>query len=350
MISPFGTVEGVDIFEVTLAGPDGMELRVITWGAVMRDLVVPTANGPRHVVLGLDTIEDYVKHSPYFGAVVGRFANRIGRARFVLDGILHELDANEGPNQLHGGSRGFGTRPWTIIEQKPSQLSLALVSEDGDMGYPGRVLATCTYSLLGSASGKPTLSIDLTATSDRRTPVNLTSHAYFNLDGSPDIRAHDLAIRGDFITPTHQDLIPTGAIEGVAGTPYDFRQRRPIAPPDSPSPMPLYDINYVLGGPYGDLAHAATLSSRRSGLSMELWTTEPGLQFYDGHLIDIPVRGLAGAQYRAHAGLCLEPQRFPDSPNKAHFPGTILSKGAVSRQTSEYRFGPATEPGGGLKG
>ncbi|WP_343232656.1 aldose epimerase family protein [Microvirga antarctica] len=334
MIRPFGSVDDVDISEVGLVGPDGMEMQVLTWGAVIRDLVVPAKGGVQRVLLGLTSIEDYVRHSPYFGAIVGRYANRIGRARFSLDGHTDVLDANEGRNQLHGGSRGFGTRPWAILDYEPARVTLGLLSRDGDMGYPGRLLATCTYTLLAPA----TLRIELTATSDKPTPVNLTSHAYFNLDGSADICSHQLMIAGDFITPTDADLIPTGAIKSVEETPFDFRTLRPIGAVQLLHNRLSYDVNYVLRGPPGSLAHASTLASLKSGVAMELWTTEPGLQFYGGHMIDVPVSGLGGRPYGPYAGLCLEPQRFPDGPNKAHFPSTILIPGMTSRQTSEYRF------------
>jgi aldose 1-epimerase len=333
-IGRFGSVDGNDILEATLTGPDGIEMRVLTWGAVVRDLVVPSAQGPQRVVLGLNSIEDYVAHSPYFGAIVGRYANRIGHARFTLDGETFKLDANEGRNQLHGGTRGFGMRPWTIIDHQASSLTLALVSEDGDMGYPGRLIATCTYSL-GKAS---TVQIGLEATCDQPTPVNLTTHGYFNLDGSPDISSHHLMIRADYITPTAPDLIPTGEIRRVENTDYDFTSLRPIGAAQLMQHRTTYDINYVLKEGDGELTHAATLRSLRSGLTMELWTTEPGVQFYDGHMLNIPVPGLDGAHYGPHAGLCLEPQRFPDGPNKAHFPACILEPGTVSRQMSELRF------------
>jgi aldose 1-epimerase len=202
------------------------------------------------------------------------------------------------------------------------------------MGYPGRLIATCTYALLASA----TVRITLEATCDRPTPVNLTTHCYFNLDGGADISSHHLMIAGDYITPTRSDLIPTGEIRGVADTDYEFTTLRPIGAAQLMQRRTLYDINYVLRGPYGELHHAATLKSLRSGLRMELWTTEPGLQFYDGHLLDMPVPGLEGTHYSPHSGLCLEPQRFPDSPNKAHFPSSILEPGQVSRQISELRF------------
>ncbi|SCY55612.1 aldose epimerase family protein [Microvirga guangxiensis] len=332
-IERFGAVEGKDVFQVTLTGPDGVEMRVLTWGAVIRDLVVPSASGPQGVLLGLNSVEDYVAHSPYFGAIVGRHANRIGRARFTLNGETYKLDANEGANQLHGGTMGFGTRLWSIVDQTKSSVTLSLVSDDGDMGYPGRLIATCVYTLLPSRIVR----VELTATTDKATPVNLTTHGYFNLDGSADILSHRLMIAGDYITPTHPDLIPTGEIVRVEGSAYDFRKPMPIGA-ELINDDTLYDTNFVLRGPYGVLRQAAFLESQKNGMTMELWTTEPGVQFYAGHLIDIPVSGLNGAKYGRHAGLCLEPQRFPDSPNNAHFPSSILDPGQVSKQVSEFRF------------
>lgn len=338
-IERFGSVDENDVLEITLTGPNGMEMRVLTWGAVIRDLVVPCAGRLQRVVLGLNSIEDYVAHSPYFGAVVGRYANRIGHARFHLGGHLFRLNANEGRNQLHGGAKGFGTRVWTLIDQQPSSATLALVSADGDMGYPGRLVATCTYELKEPS----TVRIVLEATCDRPTPVNLTTHGYFNLDGSTDISSHHLMIAGQFITPTSPDLIPTGEIESVADTAYDFATLRPIGAAQLMTRRVSYDINYVLSHPSAEFAHAATLKSLKNSLAMELWTTEPGVQFYDGHMLDVPVPGLGGVHYGAHAGLCLEPQRFPDGPNKAHFPPCILEPGQVSRQISELRFSLSEE-------
>lgn len=333
-IERFGSLNGQDVLQIGLQGPDGMQMQVLTWGAVVRDLVVPSAAGTQRVVLGLNSVEDYVAHSPYFGAIVGRYANRIGRARFTLNGETFVLDANEGQNQLHGGSMGFGTRLWSVVDHSSSSVTLSLVSEDGDMGYPGRLVATCTYTLLPSCR----LRIALEATCDRPTPVNLTTHGYFNLDGSADILSHHLMIAGDYITPTRPDLIPTGEIRRVADTDYDFTTLRPIGAAQLMQKHVLYDTNYVLRGPYGELRHAATLTSLKSGVEMELWTTEPGVQFYDGHLIDMPAQGLGGVRYGRHAGLCLEPQRFPDGPNNAHFPASLLVPGQVSRQVSELRF------------
>jgi aldose 1-epimerase len=334
-VERFGVAGDAAIHEVTIASEAGAEARILTWGAVIRDLIVPARAGRQSVVLGLNSVEDYIAHSPYFGAVVGRYGNRIGQARFTLNGETHSLDINEkGRHQLHGGSMGFGTRVWTLLDHDRSSVTLGLVSADGDMGYPGRLVAICTYRFVEPA----TLRIALEATCDRPTPVNLTTHSYFNLEGSTDICSHHLMIAGDYITPTNADLIPTGEIEAVEGTPYDFRSLRPIGASQLLLCRTAYDINYVLNGGAADLAHAATLLSRNSGVQMELWTTEPGVQFYDGHMLHIPVPGLNGAAYRPRAGLCLEPQRFPDGPNKPHFPPCILEPGSVSRQWSELRF------------
>jgi aldose 1-epimerase len=334
-VERFGTVDGVDILQVTLQSSAGAMAKILTWGAVIRDLIVPSKAGPQRAVLGLNTIEDYIAHSPYFGAVVGRYGNRIGNARFTLQGRTYTLDANEkGRHQLHGGSNGFGTRIWNLVEHGPIQAVLVLVSQDGDMGYPGQLVATCTYTLLEPA----TLRITLEATADRPTPVNLTTHSYFNLDGSPDICSHHLMIAGDYITPTNADLIPTGEVEKVENSVYDFRTLRPIGASQLLQCRTTYDINYVLRGDDGDLAHAATLLSRKSGVALDLWTTEPGVQFYDGHLLDMPVPGLGNVRYGPRGGLCLEPQRFPDGPNNPHFPPCILEPGVLSRQLSELRF------------
>jgi aldose 1-epimerase len=234
---------------------------------------------------------------------------------------------------LHGGAHGFSKRPWSVVTCDSRSVTLALVSEDGDMGFPGRVIATCTYVLLEPA----TLHIAYTATTEKATPINLAHHSYFNLDGEPDILDHHLLIAADFYTPTDEDLIPTGEILSVAGGPYDFRIDRPIRF-DTPAGPFRYDTNFVLRSA-NLLGHAATAWSPKSGVTMETWTTEPGLQFYDSAKLAPPVPGLGGVRYGANAGFCLEAQRFPDSVNKPHFPSTILRPGEVYRQTTEYRFG-----------
>ena len=332
-VSRVGAVDGADVFEVTLANAAGAQARILSFGAVLRDLLIPHGGGLQRPILALENVEDYLaRRVPYLGAIVGRYANRIAGARFSLDGKTHRLEANENGNQLHGGPSGFSSRLWTIIDHGGADVTLALVSGDGDMGYPGRLVATCRYALHEPA----TLRLTLESTCDRATPVNLSTHAYFNLDAAEAIGAHRLRIAGGYITPTRADLIPTGEIRAVDGGPYDFRASRLIAA--GQAGVPAYDINYVLDGGEDDLALAAVLESDRNGLGVELWTTEPGVQFYDGHLLDCPVPTLGGIRLRPHAGLCLEPQRFPDGPNEPHFPPCILEPGSVSRQVSEFRF------------
>ena len=329
----FGRLDGVDIHEVTLAG-HAIEARILTWGGVLRDLVVAAPEGPRRVLLGLETIEDYVGHSPSFGAVIGRYANRIGDARFPLDGREVRLAANEGPNTLHGGPGNLGRRVWSLLDHDERRCTLAILSEDGDGGWPGRVVATATYEIRPPA----TLRFELQAITSAPTPLNLTMHGYYNLDGSDDVRDHLLQVDADFTLPTSARAIPTGEVAPLAGTPFDFRQARPIRTPDGPQD---YDRNFVLrrsAVAADELARAATLASPALDLSMELWTTEPGLQVYDGYKLALRVDGLGGRRYGRNAGLALEPQRFPDAPNHAHFPSAIVRPGEVSRQISELRF------------
>lgn len=330
-VRPFGRYRGDEILEVTLAAGD-LEARIITWGAVLRDLVVRGPSGPRHVVLGLDRIEDYVASTSYFGAVVGRYANRIGQARFPLGGKEVTLVPNENRNALHGGPKGFGRRIWSLVSHDERRAHLALVSEDGDMGYPGRLHALATYEIAEPS----TLRFSFQAFADEPTPVNLTSHSYFNLDGSPDARDHRLELAADHVLRIDSELIPTGEIASVAGTPFDFRQGRPLreAAHDLDVPIVLRRDRSALP----DLVKAAKLSSPLSGLAMELWTTETCLQLYDGHKLDGLVVGLGGRRYGRNAGIALEPQRFPDAPNHAHFPPCTLSVGEVSRQLTELRF------------
>ena len=331
----FGRIGDTEIGEITLTTRAGATARIITWGAVLRDLLVPGSAGPQRVVLGLETIEDYVRYSPYFGAVVGRYANRIGDARFRLDGREVALVPNENGNELHGGSASFGRRSWALLGHTERAAHLGIVSEDGEMGFPGRLFATCSYELLEPA----TLRVSLQAFADKPTPVNLTAHNYFNLDSSADARDHLLQVSADLYTPVDAEQIPTGEIRSVAGTPLDFRTPRPLR--QGAEPYREVDHNLVLRRQESAglaFAHAATLASASSSIEMELWTTEPGLQVYDGHLVDVPVRGTGGRELTPYSGIALEPQRFPDSPNHPHFPNTILTPGCVSRQISEFRF------------
>ena len=330
----FGTFKGADVLEVTLRSDAGAEARIISYGGVIRDLVVPSKAGPQRVVLGFEKFEDYPAYSPHFGANPGRVANRIGFGRFTLDGVTYDLSKSHGgPHTLHGGATGFGKRVWSLAQSDQHSATFVLVSEDGDMGFPGRVVTTCTYRLLEPA----TLQVIFTATTDKETPVNLAQHSYFNLDGSPDILDHHMEIDADFYTPTDADLIPTGEILSVAGTPWDFRKDRTLRfdTPDGPF---KYDGNLVLRSS-GVLARAARAWSPKSGVSLETWTTQPGVQLYDAAKLDIAVPGLGGAKYGAFGAFCLETQNFPDAVNKAHFPSSIVRPGEVYNHETQYRFG-----------
>lgn len=340
----FGTLDdGTPIHEAVLRTPAGAEARVMEWGAVLRDLVVPLPGGGRQrVVLGFPNLADYPKHSPHMGAIAGRFANRIGGARFALDGVAYEVPRNEhGRNSLHGGGQGFSRRPWTLVRQDEASATLALVSPAGDAGYPGTLQVFCRYSLAGAA----TLRIELTAATDAPTIVNLAHHSYFRLDDGPDILDHEFEVRANLMTPVDAELIPDGSVASVAGTPFDFRKSRPIRYANPDGSRFWYDHNYLLrrdrrepGSGGLELAHAATLRSARSGLAMQVWTSEPALQVYDGAKLNTPVAGLGGVPYGANAGIALEPQHVPDSPNLPHFPSTVLRPGEVYRQVSEFRF------------
>ncbi len=334
--------QGVPVEEIRLRS-GGAEAAVISFGAVLRDLVVPARSGPQRVVLGLNSMEDYAAHSPHFGAIAGRFANRIRHGRFTLDGETYQLPLNQDScHSLHGGGNGLGKQVWQVGARGDDFVTLTHAWPDGEAGYPGTLVTACTYRLKGA-----TLRIELSASADRATPVNLCHHSYFNLDGSDTILDHDLELAADFYTPADADWIPTGEILAVAGTPFDFRAARPIRLMDASGERARYDHNYVLRRsrlePSGiarlPLAQAATLSSRKNGLAMEVWTTEPGVQVYDGFKVNLAVPGHGGVTYGPNAGLCLEPQHFPDSPNLAHFPSTILRPGETYRQVTEYRFG-----------
>ena len=329
----FGQIDQTPVFEVTIASQAGASAKILTWGAVVRDLVVPASNGLQRVVLGLNTLDDYLAYSPSFGAVPGRFANRIANGRFVLDGVAYQLERKPGEKHtLHGGPHGFGHRIWKLGAYDSSSVELTLESPDGDSGFPGNLTATCVYRFVEPA----TLRVELSAVSDSPTIVNLTQHSYFNLDGSPDILDHELTLFADFYTPTDSELIPTGEIRAVAGTPYDFRQPRPVRN----STGTKYDTNFVAALEWGEdgLAQIAAVRSPKIGLTLSLFSTEPGVQFYDSAPLNIPIPGLGGARYGAHAGLCLEPQAFPDSPNRRHFTDCVLTPEDEYQHVSEFRF------------
>ena len=343
-IRPFGVIDDHPVEEITLRSRAGAQARIITYGAVVRDLVVPKpGGGQQRVVLGLNTIEDYQAHSPHFGAIAGRYANRIRHGRFALDGKTYQLPLNQaGLHSLHGGGDGFGKQNWRLLHHDADSATLGLVSPDGDAGYPGTLHITCRYRLEEPA----TLRVELSAHTDAPTIINLAHHSYFTLDDAPDILDHHLVLNADLMTPVDADLIPDGSLAMVANTPFDFRQPRAIRHMAADGSRSWYDHNFILRrdnlamdrSGLG-LSHAATLSSPLSQLAMQVWTSEPCLQFYDGFKSNLPVEGLDGARYGASSGLCLEPQHAPDSPNLPHLPSTVLRPGELYRQVTQYRFG-----------
>lgn len=343
--SVFGVLpDGREIREVTLRSKAGATATIMEWGAVVRDMHVPRADGGKQrVVLGLTTLEDYLNHSPHMGAIAGRFANRIRDGAFTLDGEKHQLPKNFlGKHSLHGGPEGFGRRPWTILDVAENYVVLALHVPAGDQGYPGAMSVLCRYTLREPG----TLRVGITATCNAPTIINLCHHSYFNLDGSPDILDHLLQVHSDVYTKSDEELIPTGDILTVAGTPLDFREPHPIRMTGANGERVRYDNNFMLRRDRQEelpksglsVAHAATVSSPKSGLKMEVWTTEPCIQFYDASTMNVPVAGLDGVKYPACGGLCLEPQHAPNSPNMSHFPSTVLRPGEAYRQVTEYRF------------
>lgn len=338
----FGVLpDGQGVEEITLTA-DGIEARVITWGAVLRDLIVrDRGDRARHVVLGLNTIEHYLAFSPNFGSICGRVANRIANAAMTVDGRTFDLSANfRGRHTLHGGAVGFSRRVWRIVSLAHDSVTLGHLSPAGEEGFPGTVEARCTWSV--EAPG--TLRVVLTATTEAPTVLNLAPHPYFVLDDAATVDAHRLTVAADFYTPTDEDGIPTGEIRSVTGTPYDFRAGRRVRDPDAPETG--YDVNLVLrraGAPPG-LLHVATLESGARDLALSVLTTEPGLQLYDAPRLDIPVPGIGGRHYGPRAGLAIEPQRFPDAPNRSHFPSVILRPGEISRQESAFVFAWDPQP------
>jgi len=331
--SQFGVLsDGSEVQEIVIADGD-LTASIITLGAAIRDLRLAGVDHP--LVLGFDRLDDYVNHSPHFGAVAGRCANRIGKGRLVIDGHVYQLPLNErGRVHLHGGARGFGKRLWRVVSQDRRSVTLGITSLDGEEGYPGRVEAFCRYTV--EAPGA--LHMEAEATTSAPTVVNLAQHSYFNLDDSPDILDHEVQIFAEYYTPTDGDNVPTGEILSVAGTDYDLRARRPIRNVKNGVRF-TYDINYVVNrSKTGQVSRHAALRSPKNGVTLSVSSTEPGLQFYDGYSMNVPVPGLGGRRYGASAGCCFEAQFFPDSPNHPNFPSAILRPGGTYRQSTLFAF------------
>ena len=339
------TTDGKAVDLYTLANPAGMTVRIMTYGGVIVSFTAPDRTGHyADVVLGLDSLPRYLKGHPYFGAIIGRYGNRIGNSRFTLDGREYPLAANNGPNSLHGGKKGFDKVVWDAAGFQSADaagVKLTHVSPDMDEGYPGNLSITVTYTL----TARNELKIEYTATTDKPTVLNLTNHSYFNLAGagSGDIHGHELQIEADAFTPTDAQLIPTGEIRPVKGTPFDFTTPHRIGERIGADNEQLrvgkgYDHNFVLRNSEGALALAVSVYEPTTGRVMECLTTEPAVQLYTGNMLGNNVHGKPGQVYNRRGGFCLETQRFPDSPNKPQFPSTVLQPGQMYRSITVYKF------------
>jgi aldose 1-epimerase len=332
-LDEFGfTLDGEPVFRVKIAG-GGLTAHVITWGAVIQDLRLAGHDAP--LVLGFDDFDSYLSHSPYFGATPGRCANRIGDGRFSIDGKDYQLELNErGVTHLHGGSDGIGQRNWTIVEHGSDTVVLRITDPAGRAGYPGNCTVTATYRLTGSG----TLSVLYETTSDEKTPANICQHSYFNLDGRSDIFGHQIMIAADRLTEVDDRLVPTGALTDLTGSPYDLRKMGPIQRLADDGRQVPFDHNYCLSAQRVAKRSVALVRSLYSGVSLEVRTTEPGVQFYAGVMLNVPVPGFNGRQYGPYAGFCLETQIWPDAVNHDNFPNAVLYPGEVLRQETDYVF------------
>lgn len=327
----FGTADGQAVNLYTLRNEHGFEVSIASYGGAVVSIKAPDRRGDfADVALGFETLDEYVSNPRYFGGLIGRHANRIALGRFSLNGVDYQLTQNNGLNHLHGGAKGFDKRVWAATEVTSvsiASLYLEYLSADGEEGYPGNVKVRVIYALMHNNE----LIIHYEASTDRDTIVNLTNHTYFNLAASGDILGHELTLHADAFTPVSKELIPTGEIESVENTVMDFRRSRPIATGG-------YDHNFVVNDYNGSSRHAARLYEPKSGRVLEIITTQPGVQFYSGNFLDGSLIGKGGVAYQQYAGLCLEPQHFPDAPNHANFPSTVLRAGETYRHFSQYRF------------
>ncbi|MCP4317313.1 MAG: galactose mutarotase [Hyphomicrobiales bacterium] len=325
------TEDGTDVSLVEIRG-GGLTAKLMSWGATLLDLRLE-GHGPS-LVLGFPNFADYPAHSPYFGATPGRHANRIAHGQFRLDGKEYQLDRNQnGTHHLHGGSQGIGKRVWTIADRGADFVRFEIIDPDGHMGYPGTCRTACTYRLKEGG----VLSVVHEAETDRPTLCNMVHHSYFNLDGGADILDHELMIAADRYLPVDTDQIPVGEVLPVVQTPFDFREMRPVRHAEGDGQF-AYDHNYCLSDMRVTKRAVAQVRSLKSGIAMQVRTGEPGLQFYCGFKIATPVAGLDGQRYGACAGLCLESQIWPDSPNQNGFPSAVLRPGEQLHQATDYIF------------
>jgi aldose 1-epimerase len=341
--SDFGkTAEGQVSELYTLTNSKGMKVTITNYGGRVVSIVAPDRQGKMgDVVLGFDNLDGYLGNNPYFGALVGRYGNRIANAQFKLDGKVNKLAQNNGPNSLHGGNKGFDKVLWSAKEysKNPPAIEVTYVSQDGEEGYPGKLTAKVIYTLTDANE----LKIDYTATTDKDTVLNLTNHSYFNLsgEGNGDILKHEMMLNAERFTPVNSTLIPTGELRKVEGTPFDFRKPMAIGARIDGDDEQLkfgggYDHNYVLNG-HG-LKLAARVTDTESGRVMEVLTTQPGIQFYTGNFLDGTVQGKGGKVYPRRSAFCLETQHFPDSPNQSKFPTSELKPGQAYHHTTIYKF------------
>ncbi|MEV5755392.1 aldose epimerase family protein [Streptomyces tendae] len=337
--------DGTKVYRWSLEN-GGTRMKVLSYGGVVQSLEIPDRRGRyANVSLGFDNLDDYVARSPHFGALIGRYGNRIAKGRFTLDGKEYQLSVNDGENSLHGGALGFDYRVWDVepfTEGSDTGLVLHYTSVDGEMGYPGTLKAKVTYTLTRRGDWR----IDYEATTDKATVVNLTSHVYWNLagEGSGTIEDHELSIAASRFTPTDAGLIPTGELARVSGTPFDFRRAKPIGRDIRDAHPQLvtakgFDHNWVLDKGITDRPeHIATLREHTSGRTLRIATDQPGLQFYSGNFLDGTLTGTGGSLYRQGDALCLETQHFPDSPNQPSFPSTVLRPGETYRTSTVHSF------------
>jgi aldose 1-epimerase len=341
---PFGTTkDGIAVNLYTLRNTKGAEVSICNYGGLVISLKVPDRNGQvGDVVLGYDNLADYIKDTPYFGAMVGRYGNRIAKGKFTLDGKEYTLAINNGPNALHGGLKGFDKVVWEpriLARPEGPSLELRYTSKDGEEGYPGNLSVTAVYTLMGDNA----LKLEYTATTDKDTVLNLTQHSYFNLAGKGDILNHQVMIPADKFTPVDSTLIPTGELRPVTGTPFDFRTPTAIGARIGQENEQLkfgggYDHNWVINKPMGKLGLMARVYEPTSGRVLEVLSTEPGLQFYTGNFLDGKLTGKGGWAYQFRNGFCMEPQHYPDSPNQPKFPSVVLKPGQVYQNTIIYKF------------
>jgi aldose 1-epimerase len=343
----FGVKEGTSVELYTLRNAKGMEARITNYGGIVVSLKVPDRTGQSgDVVLGFDALDgylspEYAKSNPYFGALIGRYGNRIGKARFSLDGKEYKLAANNGVNHLHGGVKGYDKVVWEArpLPGEEPALELHYLSKDGEEGYPGNLDIKAVYTITNENG----LRVDFTATTDKETVANLTHHSYFNLAGKGDILGHEVMINSDQTTPVDSGLIPTGELRPVKGTPFDFNTPTTIGARIGQKDSQLefgkgYDHNWVINKNGGELALMARVYEPTSGRVLEVLSTEPALQFYSGNFLDGSLTGKGGWVYQFRNGFCMEPQHYPDSPNKPKFPSTVLKPGETYKNTIIYRF------------